>query len=384
MPKEKLTQQFVNLVYCPEGKTRVDFYDESIVGFVLEVRASGGKTYGLRYRDSHGRQRQFRIGNVGSITLDKARREAQKVLSRVTVGENPSEERGIKRTVLTIEQLSQRYLEHVRSYKRSPEIDERYLKNHILPRFGRMRLDEVTQAEVVAWLAAKVEYEGYAAATVNRLQVIFSYMYKLADRWGVPGAERNPLKGVPLRNPNDGRERYLTPVETQRLRAAVEASDNKMLRYIVALLLFTGCRKREVLDLRWADVDIERRVLRVALSKSGRARHVPLSGAAVAVLQQIPRWEGCPFVVPNPRSLKPYTSFFNAWDTARRLAGLKDVRVHDLRHSAASNMVNAGQSLFAVQKVLGHRQARTTQIYAHLAQETLIAAADAGAEVSGW
>ncbi len=115
----------------------------------------------------------------------------------MTVGENPAEERQVKRVIPSVAQLSERYLQHVRSYKRSPEIDERYLNNHILPRFGRMRLDEVTQAEVVAWLTAKVEDEGYAPATVNRLQVIFSYMYKLADRWGVPGADRNPLKGIP-------------------------------------------------------------------------------------------------------------------------------------------------------------------------------------------
>ena len=321
---------------------------------------------------------------MGAITLEKAKREAVKIRSRVTVGDNPCEERQVKRTIPTVEQLAERYLTHVRSYKRSPEIDARYLNNHILPRFGRMRLDEVGQGEIVAWLAGKVQKEGYAPATVNRLQVIFSYMYKLADRWGVPGAERNPLKGVPLRNPNNQRERYLTREETQRLKAAVEASENTQLRHIVALLLFTACRKREILDLRWSEVDIERRVLRVALSKSGRVRHVPLSGAAVAVFEQIPRWEGCEFVLPNPKTLRPYTSFFNAWNTARKIAGLKDVRVHDLRHSAASNMVNAGQSLFAVQKVLGHRQARTTQIYAHLSQETLVAAANAGAEISGW
>lgn len=384
MSKEKLRAQLVNLLYCPEGKNKLDVYDTTCTGFLISILPGGAKTYAVRYRDSHGRQRQYKIGNAADISFDKAKREAIKIRSRVTVGENPSEERQVKRTISTVEQLAERYLIHVRSYKRSPEIDERYLNNHILPRFGRMRLDEVEQSDIVAWLAAKIQEERYAPATVNRLHVIFSYMYKLADRWGLPGSERNPLKGVPLRTPSSHRERYLTRDETQRLKAAVEASENTQLRFIVALLLFTGCRKREVLDLRWSDVDIERRVLRVARSKSGRARHVPLSSAAVAVFEQIPRWEKCEFVLPNPRTLRPYTSFFNAWDTARRLADLKDVRVHDLRHSAASNMVNAGQSLFSVQKILGHQQARTTQIYAHLSQEVLVQAANAGAEISGW
>ena len=89
-------------------------------------------------------------------------------------------------------------------------------------------------------------------------------------------------------------------------------------------------------------------------------------------------------MVPNPKTLKPYTSIFNAWDTARKQAGLKDVRTHDLRHNAASNMVNSGQSLYVVGQVLGHAQPRTTQRYAHLSQDTLLNAADAGAEAAGW
>ena len=384
MPIQKLDAVFVKLAYCPEGKNKIDYYDPTVAGFVLTVRPNGSKSYSLRYRDAHGRQRQYLIGNAADLSFDKAKREAQRVRSRVTVGENPCEERKAKRAVPTVAQLSERYLEHARSRKRSHDIDERYLRNHILPRFGKLRITDVTQADVVAWLDGKVKEHGYAQATVNRLQVIFSLMYKLAKRWQVPGAEHNPLAGLGLPNPNNERERFLTPEEVQRLKAAVEASPNTQLKHIVALLLLTGARKRELLDARWEHIDLERRTWTVPMSKSGKARRVPLSAAAVDELRAMPRWAGCPFVVPNPKTLKPYTSIFNAWDTARRQARLPDVRVHDLRHSCASNLVCSGQSLYVVSRVLGHAQMKTSQRYAHLSQDALVAAVDAGAAVANW
>lgn len=101
------------------------------------------------------------------------------------------------------------------------------------------------------------------------------------------------------------------------------------------------------------------------------------------MLRSVPRFGDCPYVVPNPKTLKPFTAVFNAWDHARRRAGLPDVRMHDLRHSAASNLVNAGQSLYVVAKVLGHAQTKTTERYAHLASDTLLTAVNAASQVTG-
>jgi len=119
------------------------------------------------------------------------------------------------------------------------------------------------------------------------------------------------------------------------------------------------------------------------MSKTGKARHVPLSKAALEILSQLPRYEKCPYLVPNPDNLKPYRSIFTGWDNARKEAGLPDVRLHDLRHSCASFMVNSGRSIYEVATVLGHSQLKTTQRYAHLSQETLLAAVDAGANATG-
>jgi len=199
----------------------------------------------------------------------------------------------------------------------------------------------------------------------------------------LPCAERDPLEGVKQKECNNKIERFLNPAETARLKVCVDRSANTQLKYITALLLLSGCRKRELLDARWEQFDLGRKVWRIPTSKTGRARHVPLSDQALAVLRSVPRFEGCPWVVPNPATLKPFTAVFNAWDKARRDAHLPDLRMHDLRHSAASYMVNAGQSLYVVGQVLGHSQAKTTQRYAHLSNETLLNAVNLAAHASG-
>lgn len=382
MPKVTLDAGMIPHLYCPPEKAKETYFDERITGFVVEARPNGGKTYALRYKDEYGRQRQHKIANAADVTFAEARKEALRIKGRVSVGRNPAEERKAARSIPTLNELSVRYLDFVKTAKKSHDIDERYLRLHLLPRFGRLHLDQLRQEEIVEWLNAKVK-AGYAQATVNRWQVILSHMMRLAKQWGVPGAETNPLAGVRQRDPNNRKERFLNPAETKRLKAAVEASPNPMLKHIVALLLLTGCRKRELLDGKWEEVDLDRKVWRIPTSKTGKPRHVPLSDDAVAVLRSIPRTEGNAYIVPNPQTGEPFQSIFHSWDTARRAAALPDVRIHDLRHSAASNLVNAGQSLYVVAKVLGHAQTRTTERYAHLDNGVLLNAVNAAAQVNG-
>ena len=382
MPSVKLDAGVIPLLYCPPPKAKETYFDETISGFVVEVRPNGGKTYSLRYKDEYGRQRQYKIANAADVTFSEAKRVATQVKARGAVGQNPVEERKANRRIPTLAELSDRYLAFIRTAKKSHDIDERYLRLHLLPRFGRLHLDQLRQEEVVEWLNGKVR-EGYAQATVNRWQVILSYMMRLAKQWKVPGAETNPLEGVRQKDANNRKERYLSPAETQRLKRAVEDSPNPMLKYIVALLLLTGCRKRELLDAKWEEVNLDRKVWRIPTSKSGKPRHVPLSDEAVGVLKAVPRFGACPYILPNPKTLKPFTAFFNSWDSARRAARLPDVRVHDLRHSAASNLVNAGQSLYVVARVLGHAQTRTTERYAHLDSGVLLNAVNAASQVTG-
>ena len=382
MPKANLDATFVRTVACPE-KGKIDYYDNAITGFILEVRSTGGKTYHLRYRDSHGKQRQHKIGDSASITFDKARTAAEKLRSRVVLGEDPSEERKTKRTIPTLAEFARdRYMPFVKGYKRSWDADDSYLRNHILPKFGSRHLDEISQQSVIE-LHHGMRASGYAPATANRIVILLRYMFNLGKKWGIAGTEVNPASGVQLLEVNNARERFLTAEETQRLVAVLQDSENTQLKFIIPLLLLLGCRKRELLDSQWQDFDIERRSWRIPQTKSGKARHVPLSGSVLQVLAQLPRWEGCPYVVPNPKTRKPYVSFFIAWDSARKKAGLPDVRIHDLRHSFASFLINGGQSIYTVMKLLGHTQLKTTQRYSHLSPQTLLDATDAAACATG-
>ena len=383
MPNVNLDAAFVRNAVCPEGKGKIDYYDNAVTGFILECRSSGGKTYYLRYRDSHGKLRQHKIGDAKSITFDKAKAAAQKVRARVVLGENPAEEKKVLRTIPTVaEFVSARYMPFVKGYKRAWDCDDSYLRNHILPKFGNLHLDEVRQQSVIE-LHHGMRAAGYAPATANRVVILLRYMFILAKKWKIPGAEVNPTSGVQLFEANNARERYLTPEETQRLVSVLGDSDNTQLKFIVPLLLLLGCRKRELLDAKWADFDLERRLWRIPLSKSGKARHVPLSESAVKLLGELPRWEDCPYVVPNPNTRKPFVSIFYAWDSARKKAGMPELRIHDLRHSFASFLVNAGRSLYEVQKLLGHTQIKTTSRYSHLSPEALLTAADAAANAAG-
>jgi integrase len=198
------------------------------------------------------------------------------------------------------------------------------------------------------------------------------YIFNLAVRWDVPGIKANPTKGVPLIEENNKRERYLSVEEAQKLYGAVCSSENTMLKFIVPMLILTGARKREVLDARWEDFDLARRVWRIPITKSGKARRVPLSDGALTLLATMPRKSDCPWAFANPATDKPYVSFFCAWDTARKKVGLQDVCVHSLRHSHASFLINAGRTLYEVQNILGHTQVKTTQRYAHLSHDTLL------------
>ena len=376
MPVQSLSASSVRTATCPTGKSKVDFFDATCKGLLLEVRNAGGKTWYLRYTDVHGRQRQLRIGDVRDLSLDQARRQAERLRGRIALGEDPGQERAELRKVPTFaEFMADRYMPFVKGYKKSWQSDDCYLRHHLLPAFGKKHLDEITKHDVIVFHHG-MRTKGYALGTCNRCLILLRYAMNLAVRWEIPGVTTNPTKDVALfENPNK-KERFLSQEEAQTLYEAVCRSDNPMLRYIVPMLILTGARKREVLDAKWEDFDLAARQWRIPVTKSGKPRHVPLSTGAIHLLASVPRHENCPWTFANPKTGKPYVSFYISWNTARIAAGLADVRIHDLRHSFASFLVNAGRSLYEVQKILGHTQVKTTQRYAHLSQGTLIDAAD--------
>ena len=381
MPTVNLSPQLVKDALCPMDKRKCDLFDSNCKGFMLEVRATGGRTYYLRYQDKRGRTRQLRLASEQDISLQQARKLAEQKKNMIALGQDPCEEKEQTKKVPTFAQfIADQYMPYVKSYKRSWDTDMSLLKNHLLPRFGTRYLDEITRQDIVKMHADR-KASGAAPGSANRLLIMMRYIFNLTLKWEVPGIKVNPCKDIPLMEENNKMERYLSADEAERLYGAVCKSENTMLKYIVPMLILTGARKREVLDAKWEDFDLGRRAWRIPISKSGKARHVPLSDGALNVLASMPRKVEWAFA--NPDTGKPYVSVFCAWNTARKSVGLSDVRMHDLRHSFASLLINSGRTLYEVQHILGHTQVKTTQRYAHLSQDTLLAAANSATMALG-
>lgn len=377
MPKAKLDAALCLTARCQEGKKRTDFWDTSIPGFVLECRASGSKAFVLRYTNEYGKQAQRTIGMYGDITFDQARRVAQRWRSEVVLGGDPAAKKAEKKAIPTYAELARQHIAHNETYQKTPHNTERVIRCHLLPKWGTMRLDEIKSQAIATWLAGL--RKTLAPATTEKIRVTFNRSFELAAKWNIPGAQVNPVRAVPRPRFNNKKERFLTAQEAERLVAACKESANTQLASIVQLLLLTGARKTEILTARWSNVDLERRALYLPDTKTGKPRYVPLSADAVEVIKGLRRWENCDWLVPSPVTRRPFTDLKRPWDTARDKAGLPDVRIHDLRHSAASFMVNSGVDLYAVGRILGHSSPDTTQRYSHLANDTLLSAVEAGA-----
>ncbi|MDR0339468.1 MAG: tyrosine-type recombinase/integrase [Desulfovibrio sp.] len=263
------------------------------------------------------------------------------------------------------------YLPHARFRKRSWHVDERIARQYLSPAFGACGLTGISRREVEAWLH-HLAAQGLAPATCNRILAVLKSVCSLAVTRGILG--QSPCAGVFSLKVHAQRERYIAPDEAGRLMRALEESPRPEATAL-RLLLLTGARKSEILTSRWENVRLDQRLLTVPLSKSNKPRHIPLSDEAMAIICSIRREPDCPWLFPGHAPGKPLSDIYLFWNKLRRCLGLADVRVHDLRHTFASILVNAGHSLYEVQKLLGHSDPRTTTRYAHLGQASLVAAA---------
>ena len=370
-----LTQSFVDSLTCPVGESKHNYFDTKITGLLLLVLKSNKKTYYVRYQDDRKISHQKKLANASHVKLDDARELAKKYLGQIALGEDPfSAKKALKDIPTIAEFIANSYLPFVKTYKRSWDTDLSLINNHILPNFGKLYLDQFTKQHMIFFISRHLET--HKPGSVNRVIILLRYIFNCAIRWEAAGVDKNPTAGITLLEENNKKERFLTATEANALIGALKHSDNQMLQYIIPMLILTGARKREVLDAKWEDFNLDHRVWRIPLAKSGKARHVPMSDGVLSLLDCVPMHNGCPYVFANPKTLKPFVSFFSAWNTVRKSVGLSDVRVHDLRHSFASFLVNSGRSLYEVQRILGHTQIKTTQRYAHLSQDSLLAAAN--------
>jgi integrase len=378
-------------------------WDAKLPGFGVRVRPSGAMSYVVVYRAGSGRGapvRRFTIASVGKTAPEAARRRAKAILGAVAHGQDPAGDKATERGTLTVTALADRFLsEHVEQ-KRKPGTVAFYrhlLEKIIKPELGATKADKMGRTQV-AKLHGKLKGTPFQA---NRVLAVIGSMYAFAGRSGVVPEGMNPARRIEQYKEHR-RERFLTGDELVRLGAAIREAETKGIpwdvdeakpkaKYLpkaknrftkigvsaaaaIRLLLFTGCRLREILHLKWEQVDLERGLLFLADSKTGR-KTVILNAPALAVLAGLDRVGA--YVVPGDDPDKPRADLKRPWDTVAKRAGLDGVRLHDLRHTYASFGAGGGLGLPIIGKLLGHTQASTTQRYAHLDADPLRRASEA-------
>jgi integrase len=392
----KITKRIVDAAPLPKKEEGDCFlWDIELKGFGLRIKPTGVKSYVLKYR-VESRTRRLTIGKHGPLwTAEDARRQALALLYRVKDGCDPAAEKLEAREALTVGSLADLYLVEGMAEKPNKKpsswvTDRSNIERHVKPLLGGKVAKLLTPADIAKFQADVAAGKSHAdvktgsrgraivkggRGTAARSLAVLGAMLQFAVKRKLIVA--NPAKGVPLLK-GKKKERFLSEAEVKRLAEAVSGMEaerklSSTAAVAIGLLMLTGCRKSEILSLRWEWVDFERGCLRLPDSKTG-AKVVPLGSSAMKLLSEVPRDDT--YVLPGAKGAGHYIGLQKDWERVRLRAGLPGLRLHDLRHSFASFAVAEGNTLFMVGKVLGHKQARTTEIYAHLADDPLRAVAD--------
>jgi integrase len=369
-------------------------WDSELKGFGLKVTPAGRKVYIAQYRLPGRPTQRFTIGRHGSPwTPDGARSEAAAILRHAATGQDPASAKRAAKADLTIAELCDLYLaEGARTKKASTlEMDRSRIEGHVKPLLGKKKLGALTRGDIDRFLkdvadgkTARDTKTGPRGRSIvrggqgvaNRSLGMLGAILQFAVEQGLRAD--NPARGV--KKFREGRRtRFLSNDEIARLGEALkEAEAGGANHYAIAairLLVLTGCRKNEILSLKWDEVDLSGGFLRLADSKTG-AKVVHLGAPARALLASLPRHTKNPFVVCGDRPGAHLVGLQKIWASVRAGAKLDDVRLHDLRHSFASVAARSGESLLVIGKVLGHSTSAATSRYAHLSDDPVRIAVD--------
>ena len=391
MARLKLTQTMAEKAPVSES-TRIIF-DSDLAGFGLRVTPAGAKSWVVEYRPGAGgrgvSKKRVTLGSLEVLKAEAARSAAKVLLARVRLGRDPAGEKARLRETPTVAQFVDTFISEEVSVRRAARTAVGYesdLRRYVVPPIGALRLTEVKKADVMK-LHRRIGKERPVRA--NRVIAALSSMYRYAAAAGAIEEGINPCIGVD-RFREEGKERFLDTGELERLGATLRLAETEGLpwstddrkvgakhlareenrRHVISpfataairLLLFTGCRLREILHLRWNEVDFDRGLLLLPTSKTGK-KAVILSAPALTVLNELPRIGQ--YVIAGGtagnKEEKPRSDLKRPWTKISEHAGLVEVRLHDLRHSFASVGAGGGLGLQIIGKLLWHARAETTQ-----------------------
>jgi len=376
MAKGKITSRSVNAFKGEAGKD-LYLWDTEVKGFGLRVQPSGRRSYIYKFRTPDGRRRNRKIGAPETLSAEAARKIVQSMVANVALGKTIVEDRP-KKKAITMRKLCDMYLEdYARLHKkpRSVEDDSRYIEKEIKPLLGAKNLCEIRSKDIVrihSSMSAK-------PVKANRLLALLSKMFNLAEEWELREANTNPTQHI-RKYKETPRERYLTQDEIVSLEQTLSKAEKEHLVshsviHAIRVLLMTGARLQEVLTMKWEYVDIENGKINLPDSKSGK-KTIWLSDKARDYIDAIPHKRGNPYIFVGQRSGSPLVNLQKPWRKLRALAGIDDVRIHDLRHTYASLAVSQNLSLPIVGKLLGHKSIKSTERYAHLYDDVMRDAAN--------
>ena len=366
----------INLTDTRIGKLRardVEYtvWDTRLAGFGVRIRPSGRKSY-VYHRHAEGRSRKFTLGPVALGSVNEARHECLEVWDRMHSEEwangVPETQAPLFRDFI---EEAWRKVCYERCKPSTKTSKDWALNNQLLPVFGAMPLDVIDRTSVIRW------FEGYSTTApggANSALLVFRQIMNHAIARG--HVETNPARGV-QRNPRPKLTRFLSRDEISRLHEVLDRYEarrpsSNVQADIIRLLLLTGCRKSEILNLQWREVGND--TLELEDSKTG-PRQVLLSPDARAVVERQPR-SGSPWVFPAPVNPARTRVDLGLWKKVRKLTGIEDVRLHDLRHTFASQAAMQGIPLPVVARLLGHAQVQMTLRYAHVSDRDVEAAAE--------
>ena len=392
--KRHLTDAIVRKLPVPDTGKRITLDDE-VVGFGARVTANAARSYVLRYTTRAGRERTYTIGNAETWPTTAARAKARELRREIEDGGDPLGKIEAERGAATVMDLIERFrAEHLPRKRPSTRCDyDGILRLHVEPHFGQhTKVADVCFEDIDA-LHRKISKSG-ATYVANRTVAVLSRMFSLAVKWRM--RPDNPAKGIE-RNTEYRRQRYLNGDELVRLSKALAKHPHREAADAIRLLLLTGARRGEVFGMRWQDVDLgAAKWSKPATStKQKRPHEVPLSAPARRLLADIQKrqWRAgkhSKFVFPGDGATGHVVELKKSWAMLIKAAGILDLRIHDLRHSYASQLVSSGASLPLVGALLGHANPATTARYAHLhhdpmreATERVGAIIEAGGKATG-
>jgi integrase len=368
----KITKRFVESLEASGKDT--DYFDDTLQGFGVRARTSGRKVYFVRHRTRIA-QRRVTIGLHGPWTTEAARVEAQRLLGEFAAGNDPAVKKAKEKALATIAELGERFIAHYIPHHLKTSTQGEYTRAinlFITPQIGRLKIVEILRSDVATFHHSmrKIPYQA------NRVIGVLSVMLAQAELWGLRPEGYSPCRGI-KKFKEEKRERFLSLLELKRLGEALEGAQSKSpyVAHFFRLLVLTGCRLAEIQTLKWDYVDLETSLLRLPDSKTGK-KTIYLGASAVDELKRIPKVAGNPYVICGSIEGRHLADVQGRWEIVRKVAGIEDVRIHDLRHTFASRAVALGQGLPTIGKLLGHTQTQTTARYAHLAADHSLAAAN--------